>query len=65
MKSSPKWKILCIINCFPYSGVNGLTCQDKQIIVEEHNRLREWVAQGEIEGQPAAENMMEMVNGKK
>lgn len=39
----------------------GLTCQDKQTILDEHNRLRQMVALGQIHGQPGAANMMEMV----
>ncbi|XP_012286134.1 venom allergen 5.02 isoform X2 [Orussus abietinus] len=39
----------------------GLTCQDKQSILDEHNRLRQLVALGQIHGQPGAANMMELI----
>ncbi|XP_055617985.1 venom allergen 5 [Toxorhynchites rutilus septentrionalis] len=39
---------------------SGLGPSDKYNILEEHNKLRQAVAQGLIPGQPAAENMLEM-----
>nr|CAD7447012.1 unnamed protein product [Timema bartmani] len=39
----------------------GLTCQDRQIILDTHNKLRQSVAQGGVANQPAAANMMELV----
>ncbi|XP_058811260.1 scoloptoxin SSD558 [Topomyia yanbarensis] len=39
---------------------SGLEPSDKYDILEEHNKLRQAVAQGLIPGQPGAENMLEM-----
>ncbi|XP_029717918.2 scoloptoxin SSD552 [Aedes albopictus] len=39
---------------------SGLGPTDKYDILEEHNKLRQAVAQGLIPGQPGAENMLEM-----
>lgn len=39
----------------------GLTCQDRQTILDAHNRARQSVAQGKVSGQPAATKMLEMV----
>ncbi|OAD57679.1 Venom allergen 3 [Eufriesea mexicana] len=39
----------------------GLSCEEKQAILDEHNRLRQLVALGQIHGQPSAANMREMV----
>nr|XP_031849264.1 venom allergen 5-like isoform X2 [Nomia melanderi] len=39
----------------------GLSCEEKQAILDEHNRLRQLVALGQIHGQPGAANMREMV----
>lgn len=39
---------------------SGLEPSDKYEILEEHNKLRQAVAQGLIPGQPGAENMLEM-----
>lgn len=39
---------------------SGLGPSDKYDILEEHNKLRQSVAQGLIPGQPGAENMLEM-----
>ncbi|XP_062536632.1 CRISP/Allergen/PR-1-like [Armigeres subalbatus] len=39
---------------------SGLAPTDKYDILEEHNKLRQAVAQGLIPGQPGAENMLEM-----
>ncbi|XP_076756623.1 venom allergen 5 [Xylocopa sonorina] len=38
----------------------GLSCQDKQTILDEHNRLRQLVSLGQIRGQPSAANMREI-----
>ncbi|EFN78503.1 Venom allergen 5 [Harpegnathos saltator] len=43
------------------TGSGGISCEEKQIILDEHNRLRQLVALGQIHGQPSAENMMEMI----
>lgn len=43
------------------SGANGVTAQEKQIIIDHHNKMRQSVALGQIWGQPPASNMMEMV----
>ncbi|XP_058804555.1 venom allergen 5 [Phymastichus coffea] len=39
----------------------GVSCQDKRNILDEHNRLRQLVALGQVNGQPSAKMMMEMV----
>jgi len=39
----------------------GITSAQKAEILEAHNRLRSQVAQGQISGQPGAQNMREMV----
>jgi len=41
--------------------VSGITEQEKEIILQEHNRLRQMVATGRYPGQPGAENMREIV----
>ncbi|XP_008552386.2 venom allergen 5 [Microplitis demolitor] len=38
-----------------------ISCQDKQTILDEHNRLRQLIALGQVHGQPPAANMMEMI----
>lgn len=45
-----------------FTGSGGISCEEKQIILDEHNRLRQLVALGQIHGQPGAANMMEMVS---
>lgn len=40
----------------------GISCADKQIILDTHNRMRQDVALGRVAGQPGAANMMEMVS---
>lgn len=45
-----------------YVPESGLEPSDKYEILEEHNKLRQAVAQGLIPGQPGAENMLEMVS---
>ncbi|XP_024867089.1 venom allergen 3-like isoform X3 [Temnothorax curvispinosus] len=49
----------CIGKTMLRSG--GISCEEKQIILDEHNRLRQLVALGQIHGQPGAANMMEMI----
>lgn len=44
-----------------FLGSGGLTCHDKQYIVDLHNQMRSSVASGRIRGQPAAADMKEMV----
>lgn len=44
-----------------FLGSGGLSCEEKQAILDEHNRLRQLVALGQIQGQPGAANMREMV----
>ncbi|XP_013119097.1 cysteine-rich venom protein 1 [Stomoxys calcitrans] len=39
----------------------GVTEEEKEIILKEHNRLRQQVATGRYPGQPGAENMREIV----
>lgn len=39
----------------------GLSCSDRQDILDAHNTARQNVAQGRVTGQPAATNMLEMV----
>ncbi|KAI4491256.1 hypothetical protein M0802_010290 [Mischocyttarus mexicanus] len=43
------------------NGSGRISCEEKQIILDEHNRLRQLVALGQIHGQPGAANMMEML----
>lgn len=38
-----------------------VSCQDKQLILDEHNSLREKISFGEIQGMPSAANMRELV----
>lgn len=40
---------------------SGITGDERRLILEEHNFLRQTVATGHIRGQPAAQNMQEMV----
>ncbi|XP_014212871.1 venom allergen 5-like [Copidosoma floridanum] len=51
--------------CLACRGKNlmrtGVSCQDRRTILDEHNRLRQLVALGQIRGQPSAKMMMEMV----
>ncbi|XP_021939333.1 venom allergen 5-like, partial [Zootermopsis nevadensis] len=39
----------------------GLSCADRQLILDAHNKARQTVALGRAPGQPAASNMLEMV----
>ncbi|KAL5285149.1 crispld1 family protein [Megaselia abdita] len=43
------------------SWFSGLVGDEKRIILQEHNRLRQSVATGNVLGQPSAENMREIV----
>ncbi|KAH8335726.1 hypothetical protein KR074_012117, partial [Drosophila pseudoananassae] len=42
-------------------SASGITAEEKSIILQEHNRLRQIVATGRYPGQPGAENMREIV----
>ena len=37
-----------------------MTSEERRLILEEHNYLRQTVATGHVPGQPAAQNMQEM-----
>ena len=39
---------------------SGITEEERRLILEEHNFLRQTVAMGQVPGQPAAQNMQEM-----
>lgn len=39
---------------------SGVTQQDRTDVLETHNRLRQSVAMGQVNGQPGAQDMMEM-----
>lgn len=39
---------------------SGITADEKRLILEEHNFLRQTVATGHVRGQPAAQNMQEI-----
>lgn len=41
-------------------AATGITESEKYEILEAHNRLRSQVAQGQVPGQPSAQNMREM-----
>jgi len=47
------------------AGNGGLSCSDRQDILDAHNTARQNVAQGRVTGQPAATNMLEMVSETK
>ncbi|XP_014484388.1 PREDICTED: venom allergen 5-like [Dinoponera quadriceps] len=53
----------CAPSCLGKSVLRSgsISCEEKQIILNEHNRLRQLVALGQIHGQPSAANMMEMI----
>ncbi|KAH8385671.1 hypothetical protein KR200_006780, partial [Drosophila serrata] len=42
-------------------SASGITTEERSIILQEHNRLRQIVATGRYPGQPGAENMREIV----
>ncbi|PNF28465.1 hypothetical protein B7P43_G15223, partial [Cryptotermes secundus] len=42
------------------AGSGGLSCTDRQAILEAHNKARQTVALGRVPGQPAASRMLEM-----
>lgn len=42
-------------------GASGMSCHDKQVILETHNRLRQMLALGQIRGQPPSLDMRELV----
>ncbi|XP_017039746.1 protein lon-1 [Drosophila ficusphila] len=58
---------IMIISCgvvFACNGkiiASGITAEERSIILQEHNRLRQIVATGRYPGQPGAENMREIV----
>lgn len=45
---------------FLLSTESGVTSEERRLILEEHNYLRQTVATGHVPGQPAAQNMQEM-----
>jgi hypothetical protein len=47
------------------AGSGGLSCPDRQEILDAHNSARQNVALGRIPGQPAASNMLELVSDTK
>ncbi|EDW97205.1 scoloptoxin SSD552 isoform X1 [Drosophila yakuba] len=59
--------MIMIISCgvaFACNGkiiASGITTEERSIILQEHNRLRQIVATGRYPGQPGAENMREIV----
>lgn len=57
--SCDKTRASCVGKKLLRSG--RISCKEKQIILDEHNRLRQLVALGQIHGQPGAANMMEMI----
>lgn len=42
-------------------SASGISSEERSIILQEHNRLRQLVATGRYPGQPGAENMREIV----
>lgn len=40
---------------------SGITAIDKEQILQSHNEFRQSIANGKVNGQPGAENMLEMV----
>jgi Cysteine-rich secretory protein family len=42
------------------STESGVTAEERRLILEEHNYLRQTVATGHVPGQPSAQNMQEM-----
>lgn len=40
----------------------GLSSNDKKMIIDAHNKIRQAVALGQTHGQPPAANMMELVS---
>ncbi|XP_055852107.1 cysteine-rich secretory protein LCCL domain-containing 2 [Episyrphus balteatus] len=49
------------LSCHGTLRASGITADEKKIILQEHNKLRQLVATGGFPGQPAAENMQEIV----
>jgi len=47
------------------AGSGGLSCSERQDILDAHNTARQNVALGRVTGQPAATNMLEMVSDTK
>lgn len=58
--------VVAVAACCQQAGkrllTRGVSCADKQVILDTHNRLRQSVALGRVAGQPGAANMMEMVS---
>lgn len=54
--------ILLLMNTWRAFSERGLTCEDKQLVLEMHNQLRQSVALGQVQGQPAASSMMLLVS---
>jgi Cysteine-rich secretory protein family len=51
---------LIYVFCFRLSTESGVTSEERRLILEEHNYLRQTVATGHVPGQPSAQNMQEM-----
>lgn len=49
-----------VMEFFLHSTESGVTDEERRLILEEHNYLRQTVATGHVPGQPAAQNMQEM-----
>lgn len=64
MKSKHSWEILLTqafsLIYFLLSTESGVSQEEKRLILEEHNYLRQTVATGHVPGQPSAQNMQEM-----
>lgn len=52
--------LMIYIFCFCPSTESGVTDEEKRLILEEHNYLRQTVATGHVPGQPSAQNMQEI-----
>ncbi|XP_070503634.1 salivary antigen-5 isoform X1 [Chironomus tepperi] len=55
--------VVSMVNCVCRNGrilKQGITDEERKLILEEHNFLRQTVATGHVQGQPAAQNMQEM-----
>lgn len=56
------WRLFLIYaNLDLIISASGITAEERSIILQEHNRLRQIVATGRYPGQPGAENMREIV----
>uniref|UniRef100_A0AB38ZEW3 Venom CRiSP 1 n=1 Tax=Oncocephalus sp. TaxID=2944721 RepID=A0AB38ZEW3_9HEMI len=56
---SAKWNLACK-NGNKLLGMKSLTEQDKQKLLQVHNKYRNTIASGKAPGQPPAENMLEL-----